>query len=243
MPALVAKSYKDLEQLTEPYEVNGKMYVKVRMKSGLAKQVRAYTEAEYKRYNPEVKIIKKGKPRWEVLGFGEKKFIWIFKGDTYSVIDWFRVSPCRFARPWGWYLSSNEELPEPLPAGIEPIKLEWDKVSFNDELIPEKDIQQIVDSMIYDAGASQWMGQIGDKLDLTLVCDKATPVLNNYGESTFHVFHDEAGNIYTWSTTAKTLIPGNKYEMTGTIKSLDIYRNRKQNTLTRCRVIKEFGEN
>ena len=33
MSALVAKSYQGLEQICEPYTVNGRMYVKVRTKS------------------------------------------------------------------------------------------------------------------------------------------------------------------------------------------------------------------
>ena len=69
MSALVAKSYQKLEQLCDPYEVNGKMYVKVRMKNGNEKTVRAYSEAEYRRYNPEVKIIQPAKSRKDVLGF------------------------------------------------------------------------------------------------------------------------------------------------------------------------------
>ena len=125
--ALVAKSYENLEQVCEPYSLNGKEYVKVRMKNGSIKQVRAYTEAEYRKYNPEVKIIKPAKSRRDVLGFGEKGYIWIFKGATpgatYENLDWFRASPCRYTRVWGWYLGSDEAMPEPLPANIEPIKL------------------------------------------------------------------------------------------------------------------------
>ena len=49
MSALVAKSYQGLEQICEPYTVNGRMYVKVRTKSGTEKQVRAYSEKEFLR--------------------------------------------------------------------------------------------------------------------------------------------------------------------------------------------------
>ena len=58
--ALVAKSYQNLEQLCEPYEVNGKMYVQVKMKNGKEKTVRAYSESEYKRY--KIKTVENGKP-------------------------------------------------------------------------------------------------------------------------------------------------------------------------------------
>ena len=61
--ALVAKSYQNCEQVTEPYMANGRQYVKVRMPNGTIKQVRAYTEAEYRKYNPEVKIIQPAKSK------------------------------------------------------------------------------------------------------------------------------------------------------------------------------------
>ena len=77
--ALVAKSYIGLEQVTEPYSLNGKMYVKVRMKNGNIKQVRAYSAKEYAKYNPEVKVTKPIKSRREVFGFGEKGFIGFLK--------------------------------------------------------------------------------------------------------------------------------------------------------------------
>ena len=143
MAVLVAKSYEGLEQVSEEYTVNGKHYVKVRLNNGTIKQVKAYSPAEYARYYPEVKIIQPAKSRRDVLGFGEKGFIWIFKGNTYENLDWFRASPCRYARTWGWYLPSSEELPEPLPADVQPLKLEWTAVSTDDKLHDENTITKI----------------------------------------------------------------------------------------------------
>ena len=225
MSALVAKSYQELEQLCEPYEVNGKMYVKVRMRNGHEKVVRAYSEAEYRKYNPEVTIIQPAKSRRDVLGFGEAGYIWIFKGDTYSVLDWFKLSPCRYTRLWGWYLPSAEEMPETLPAGITPIKLEWDEVS-------EK---------LYDPGTSVWVGKIGERITLNLICVRAIEIDNMYGTSIFHTFSDEAGNVFTWSTTAKHLEEGHMYYMAGTVKDHTTYKAVKQTVLTRCTIKEDLG--
>ena len=239
--ALVAKSYENLEQITEPYELNGKMYVKVRTKTGAAKQVRAYSEAEYRKYNPEVKIIQPAKSRRNVLGFGDAGFIWLFKGDTYSVIDWFRASPCRYAKTWGWYLPSDVSMPDTLPAGIEPVKLMWDEVSVDEQLKSDADIQAIANSKIYDAGTSQWIGEIGDRITFTAVCERAIETMSMYGTSIIHTFKDEDGNVYVWATTAKSLTPGNLYELAGTIKQHSTYRNVKQNVMTRCSVKNDYG--
>ena len=233
---LVAKSYEGLEQVCEPYMMNGREYVKVRMKNGQIKQVRAYSEAEYRKYNPEVIIVKPAKSRRNVLGFGEQGFIWLFKGETYENLDWFHDSPCRYARTWGWYLPSDIPMPEPLPANITPVKLEWDEVSFEDQLISEDQIKAVADAKLFDPSPSKHVGKIGDRLDLMLTCDKAVQSQSIYGISTFHVFHDQHDNIFTWSTTSKCLEEGETYHIKGTVKGHDTYRNAAQTALTRCSI-------
>lgn len=234
---LVAKSYQDLPIMSEPYTMNGKEYVKVRMKNGSIKQVRSYTEAEYRRYNPEVKIIKPAKSRRDILGFGEKGFIWIFKGNTYENIDWFRASPCRYMRVWGWYLPSNEELPVPMPADIEPIKLNWDDVSFDGDLIGEDELKKVVEPMLYDGGTSTHIGKIGDKVEFNGTLTKAVISQGYFGISYFYIFEeDETGNIFTWNTTSKSLDEGIRYHVKGTVKEHSTYKATKQTVLTRCRV-------
>lgn len=237
---MVAKSYQNLPILCEPYKMNNKMYVKIKMKNGNAKQVRWYDEAEYRKYNPEVVIIKPAKSRRDVLGFGEKGFIWLFKGNTpdatYENLDWFHDSPCRYARTWGWYLPSDIEMPDPLPAGITPIKLEWNEVSFDGQLIPEEQVKAVADSKLYDAGVSKHIGKIGERLDLMLTCTRAIQSESVYGISTLHIFEDTAGNIFTWSTTSKCLEEGKTYHIKGTVKAHDTYRNNAQTALTRCSV-------
>ena len=236
MAALVAKSYQNLEQVGDVYQVNGRDYIQVRMKNGSLKQVRAYSQKEYAKYNPEVKIIQPAKSRRDTLGFGEKGYIWIFKGETYENLDWFHLSPCRYARTWGWYLPSNEEMPDPIPVNIEPVKLEWADVSFEDELIPEDQIVKVVDSLIYEKGTSRHVGEVGDRIEDDVVCTRATSSVGAYGMSYFYVFTNSEGVVYTWGTSAKVLEQGKSYHIRGTLKSHEVYRNNPQNALTRCKV-------
>jgi hypothetical protein len=234
--ALVAKSYQNLEQITEPYELNGKMYVKVRTKTGAAKQVRAYSEKEYAKYNPEVKIVKPAKSRRDILGFGEQGFIWIFKGETYENLDWFRASPCRYTRVWGWYLPSDIEMPDPIPSNVEPIKLDWADVSLDDQLIPEDQIVKVVDGMLYDAGESRHVGKVGDRVEFDGTCTRATINQSQFGISYFYVFESDEGNIFTWGTSARALDEGARYHVRGTVKEHTTFRNTQQTVLTRCKV-------
>ena len=244
MPALVAKSYENLEQVTDIYQVNGRDYVKVRMPNGNLKQVRAYSEKEYRKYNPEVKVIQPAKSQREIFGFGEAGFIWVFKGDTYAALDWFRFEPTRYARPFGWYLPSDIPLPEPLPAGITPVKLPWDAVKANDyKLKSEKELTDIVAEYIYEPGTSQWLGKVGDRLrDIEVTCTRKMLLQSMYGDSTMFLFIDSDGNQFNWITSSSQNIEeGDKCIITGTIKELTTYRNVKQNVLKNCR-IKEIEE-
>ena len=233
---LVAKSYQGLPFVSEPYEMNGKEYIKVRMKNGTIKQVRSYSEKEYAKYNPEVKIVKPAKSRRDILGFGEQGFIWIFKGETYENLDWFRASPCRYTRVWGWYLPSDIEMPDPIPSNVEPIKLDWADVSLDDQLISEDQIVKVVDGMLYDAGESRHVGKVGDRVEFDGTCTRATINQSQFGISYFYVFESDEGNIFTWGTSARALDEGTRYHVRGTVKEHTTFRNTQQTVLTRCKV-------
>ena len=246
----VAKSYKSYTICGEPYEKNGKMYIVIaHPNTGNRREARWYTDAEYNKLYPEDKIEivpgtgtfcggKKIRSLKDALGF-EKGYFTIFKGDTYSLFEWFQEEPkCRYHSFWGWYVISEEELPE-IPAGIEPVQLKWEDVAFVDEdcLKPETVVRQAVDTLIYEPSPSEFQGEVGDRIDRTLTVIKVTPLEEGYyGPSTFFLFRDEYENEYCWTTGSKSLDLGATYEVRGTIKSLQIYKGKKQTVLTRCRV-------
>ena len=222
-----APSFANLERLSEPFEENGKEYILVKTKSGITRRVRWYEEP-----------MKKIRPLKEVLGF-TKGYITIFKGDTYSLLEWFQEEPkCRYHKFFGWYVTSEDELPT-LPAGLEPIQLKWEDVAFADEdqLRPEGQIKEHIDSLMYDPSPSKWQGEVGDRIDRTLTVTKVTPLADGYyGPSTFFLFKDEYDNEYCWTTGSKSLELNATYEVRGTIKQLSVYKGKKQTVLTRCRV-------
>ena len=221
-----APSFQNLERLSEPFEENGKEYILVKTKSGTTRKVRWYEEP-----------MKKIRPLKEVLGF-TKGYITIFKGDTYSLLEWFQDSTARYHKFWGWYFTSEEELPE-IPAGITPIQLKWEDVAFADEdqLRPESQIKEHIDSLMYDPSPSKWQGEVGDRIDRTLTVIKVTPLEDGYyGPSTFFLFRDEYENEYCWTTGSKSLDLNATYEVRGTIKALQKYKGKEQTVLTRCRI-------
>lgn len=240
---MVAKSYQNLPIIGEPYEKNKRKYVIVECKNGHRKEVRFYTEAEYAKMYPteankdvDAVLGEKIRSTKDVLGFS-KGYITIFKGDTYSLLEWFQESTARYHKFFGWYFISEEELPE-IPAGVTPIQLKWEDVAFADEdqLRPESQIKEHIDTLMYDPSPSKWQGEVGERIDRLLTVIKVIELDGYYGPSSFFLFEDEDKNEYTWTTSAKKLELGETYEIRGTIKQLSKYKGKEQTVLTRCKV-------
>ena len=235
----VAKSYQNLEIVGDVFISSGRQYVNVKMKSGALKTVRWYSDAEYRKMYPEAVAVDCSsdpyyKSQKEVLGF-TKGYITIFKGDTYAEIDWFRASIARYARWWGWYIISTEEVPADLPAGIEAIRLPWESVGQDSgELKPESLVKEAVEALIYDSSDSEYQGALGERLDLYLTVERTIELDGNYGRSTMHLMRDDCGNLYVWTTASKSWAIGSEHHIRGTVKDHRTYRNEKQTVLTRC---------
>ena len=132
---MVSKSFENFEFLTEPFQENDKFYIKVRNpKTGTIRKVRWYIDI----------MANQDK----ALGF-QKGYITIFKGENE---DWFEKSIARYARFWGWYIPSTEEIPKDLPDDLIPITLNWDLVGIGDRLKPEKEVEKIIKELKNDYG-------------------------------------------------------------------------------------------
>lgn len=243
---MVAPSFQKMEIIGEPFEANGKMYVQIRNpKTGNKRQVRWYSANEYHRLYPEsaVKADHSNDPYWKsqkiILGF-EKGYITIFKGDLAKEEEWFRASICRYTSWWSWYVPSTEEVPADLPADIEPVKLYWEDVCKDEESLMdnEEKIKAHVYSLIYEESNSDFVSEIGQRIDLTLTVSRVIELDGNY-PSTMHFFTDEYKNIFIWTTASKHLAVNKTYKMRGTIKDHRIYKGERQTILTRCMNIQE----
>lgn len=238
---MVAKSFQSMEMITEPYVVNGRQYVKVRnSKTGAERQVRWYSDAEYaKMYPDEVKNHSKDKffkTQKEVLGFTHG-YITIFKGNTYDQKEWFKAHGARYARFWGWYILSTLEVPAELPDGIEAIRLDWDLVGTDKEVLkPDDQVQKAVESILYET-QGEFIGDVGDRLELWVTVEKSIELDGYYGRSTMHVMYDDDGNTYVWTTGSKSWSEGTEHHIMGTVKDHKTYKGIQQTILTRCKEV------
>lgn len=233
----VAKSYQNYEILSdEPIVVKGRKYVTISYK-GTEKQVRWYSDNEYaKLYGvaPDHSNDPFYKSQKDLLGF-KNGYIWIFTGPTYENKEWFKEHDCRFTRWWGWGWSSEKEDPTDLPEGIEAKKLPWEIVGIGDKLIPDDKIAAAMDFILYKPGKSEYIYEIGNKVELDLVVTRNITLEGYYGTSHMHIMEDEAENVYVWTTQAKNWEEGSEHRVAATVKDLRMYKNTKQTILTRCR--------
>lgn len=238
---MVAKSFQSMKQLGEPFCEKGKMYVNVQNeKSGTVRKVRWYTEAEYaKMYGEKVDApAKVFKTQKQVLGF-ENGYVTIFKGDTYANLEWFQRSIARYCKWWGWYIVSTEAVPFDLPVGIEPVELKWELVGEEEGMLkPDAEVKRAVESILYDKGNSEFVGSVGERLDIEVTVTAARQMNGYYGPCTVHYMEDAAGNQYLWNTSAKSWEVGDVRHIKGTVKEHKVIKNVSTTILTRCTIVK-----
>ena len=91
--------------------------------------------------------------------------------------------------------------------------------------------------------ASNYVGQVGDKVDMVVTYKFKAEYETQYG--TMHIFSmkDEAGNTLVWKTTGwldpdnDNTNKGDKIRIKATIKEHNEYRDEKQTILTRVKVL------
>lgn len=238
---MVAKTFQSLEILDEPHAVGGKpaLYVTVRTKTGGTRVVRWYSDKEYaKMYPGEAPAATQPlRPLKEVLGF-EKGYITIFKGNTYEDRDYFKLNAARYHKLWGWYFISTDELPTDIPEDVTPIRLNWEDISTDDNTLKnDAAITAAVESLIYEPDNSEYQGEVGDKLELVVVVEKAVDLDGYFGRSRMHIFRDYDGNCYVWTTSARSWEPQTEHHIIGTVKDHKLYKGTKQTVLTRCKEV------
>lgn len=240
----VARSYQQLEQIGEPYISNGKQYVNLRFKNGNVKPARWYTDSEYKKLYGESAVSSSTdpyyKPQKDVLGF-VNGYITIFRKDGMNEEnEYFKLGKAfRYCRWWGWYVCSNEALPEDLPADAEPVVLKWELVGNpNGELKPDAEVECAIGNFLYPSAEHEFNVSIGQRIELTVTIEKNIPLENNYGVSNLHRMIDADGNIYIWITSAKNWAADTVHHIRGTVKDTKEYKGEPQIVLTRCMEVK-----
>lgn len=121
-------------------------------------------------------------------------------------------------------------------------------------LIPsyrKSEYKRLLDLKKNNGKVSEYVGNVGDKISVKVKYVNTYSYDTNFGTANIHLFMDDNGNIFKWSTgtglefTVKNehadytqwypLDKGATIQLTGKIKDHSEYRNQKQTVLTRCK--------
>lgn len=101
--------------------------------------------------------------------------------------------------------------------------------------------QQAERKVEVDTTINEYVGQVGDKIEITVTVVGVHFIQGSYGMTTLYMLRDAAGFTYKWFSSAGSLGDDNgvTFRIKGTIKDHGEYRGLKSTMLTRCKVIEE----
>lgn len=121
-------------------------------------------------------------------------------------------------------------------------------------LIPsysKSEYKRLLDTKNGNVKTSEYIGNVGDKINVKVTHLNSYNYETQFGSSYIHLFVDDDGNIFKWSTNSKLeftvkdnnsnlsqwycLDKGATIQLTGKIKEHSEYRGQKQTVLTRCK--------
>lgn len=158
-------------------------------------------------------------------------------GNTFSIRSALKELGCKFNHSIGWY--SSKSLDE-----YKTQRMTSDEVLTDNILdIEFKDRDELKSIFVenLDAPVSEWIGNIGDKLETAVHLDSVFSYDTHYsyygGITYVHLFSDKAGNVYKWNTASVCLEDNKDYVIKATIKDHSEYKDVKQTVLTRVKVV------
>ena len=232
----VAKSYEKYEYFGDIHERDGKEYIKIKYpccsKNSCAKcGGQGFYPKEVRWYYERFIIDHR-----HAFGFGPEGYITLLLG-SYDTLDYhFRqVAPrqARYNTIFQWFIPSSLPIPE-LPKGVTTRRLEWTEVSTDDKIHDYDDIRALVSSF-YGVMPSEYVGNVGDRIEQDYVVVKDSVEKGYYGDAHTFILEDKNNNRYAWKTVARKLEVGEIYRLKGTIKEHLKLEGIKHTVLTRCR--------
>lgn len=173
-------------------------------------------------------------------GFNELGHTFIVLGNTYDIKDSIREAGGKYSNVIGWHFTeavkgfntamiTKDECLEQTEAGY----LTWKDTDIIRALLRSK---QLVEATV----DSNFVGKVGDKLNLDLTLKKSFNFESTFGTQYIHKFVDTDGNIFVWKTSNSLyeIKELDTCSMLGTVKEHSEYNGEKQTVMTRCKVLK-----
>ena len=127
-----APSFQNFEKVSEAYVKNGKMYVDVKHpNTGNIRSVRLYTEKEYKKAYPNVKVSAELDKKIKSDDLEGLKKARGFSAGPITLVStsdekFLSKSNARYATDIGWYIVSTEKVPTEVPTDWKEKVYTWE---------------------------------------------------------------------------------------------------------------------
>ena len=166
------------------------------------------------------------------MGFVDDKIHVVSIENTFELKDRIKAAGGRFDVVIGWYFSEPHEEFNTVEITAEEALYEepWWSLAWR------SDIRETVKSKLPQAPESEYIGQVGDKVDLEVTHIRTGSYDTQFGVTWVHSFTDEDGNVLVWKTGSHSSFKSDKIHIKGTIKEHSEYNGVKQTVLTRCKV-------
>ena len=181
----------------------------------------------------------------EKLGFTQRFVTNVILGDTFSQKETLKTLGAKFDVVVGWHSACKLD-------GFDSFEFdasehfEYHKDGLSHlKWYSYPDVKELIDSKkkAYDAaknGVSDYLGVVGEVLNLTVVFVRSHAVDTQFGISYINIFK-KGQDVIVWKTGV-TFSDGKTYSLKGRVKELNEYNGVKQTVLTRCKFQIEGGE-
>ena len=182
-------------------------------------------------------------------GFDDLGRMYVVLGNTFEIKDELKAMGCKFNPAIGWH--SDRELN---PDEYQTIMLTADQIYEQDEAgvfdyryWSYEDVRELIEKAnesLTSSSSSSYVGEVGEKIEITAKVTGFHSYKTHFNGHTIHhsinTFEDEAGNVFTWNTTAYfDALVGDQVKIKATIKGHSEYKGIKQTELQRAKITKE----
>ena len=164
-------------------------------------------------------------------------------GDTYAIKDELKALGAKYDSFLGWHTKTALNGYESAKINISDIASE---TLYGYAMNYTVDLEKLItkDKPVEQEQTSDYIGNVGDKIEMTVTLDHVAYWLNKFREwehnyTYLYSFKDDNGNVLVWQTSkGLALDDGAKVTIKGTIKEHNEYKEVKQTVLTRCKIVK-----
>lgn len=175
--------------------------------------------------------------------FNENGDTYKILGDTYAIKDDLKALGAKYDSFLGWHTKTALEGFKNAKINISDIASE---TLYGYAMNYTVDLEEVInkDKPKEPVKVSEYIGNVGDKIEMTVTLDHVAYWLNKFREwehnyTYLYSFKDDNGNVLVWQTSkGLALDDGAKVTIKGTIKEHNEYKEVKQTVLTRCKIVK-----